>query len=106
MNIPNKTGNVWDTPSFRYYWPATAEVNNNMLAGKMTVVLPSLKNQVQSDLNGSSTVKNAFMSGKLDNVALPGANPEKYSASDVLIGMKLTRKFPLALFSVKNYDSF
>ena len=92
--------NVWMNPSFRYYWPATATLNKNM-----TVTLPSLKGQVQSDLNGSSTVKNAFMSGKLDNVALPGANPEKYSASDVLIGMKLTRKFPLALFSVKNYDS-
>ena len=99
-----KTPQGWATPSFRYYWPADATVANDNLTGKMLVTLPSLKNQQQNDLNGSSTVKYAFMSGKLDNVALPSANPEKYSASDVLIGMKLTRKFPLALFSVKNYD--
>ena len=89
-------------PSFRYVWPydvTPGTTANNPLY----VTLPAINAQNQTDLNGSSTVKYAFMSGAMDNVEVP-ANPEKYSASDVLIGMKIMRKFPLALYSVKNYD--
>lgn len=97
-----KNPTEWKTPSFRYTWPAGLTVVTDG-DSKLNVTLPSINAQEQSDLNGSSTVQYAFMSGKLDNVTVP-ANPEKHSASDVLIGMTVTRKFPLALFSVKNYD--
>lgn len=89
-------------PSFRYVWPNNVDVVTTD-ACRLKATLPAINAQDQTDLNGSSTVKYAFMSGKMDQVEVP-ANAEKYSASDVLIGMKIMRKFPLALYSVKNYD--
>lgn len=89
---------TWFTPSFRYVWPAGTSVTTGLVA-----TLPALNGQKQTDMNGASTIKYAFMSGKMDNVEIPA---DSASGSDVLIGLKLTRKFPLAVYSVKNYDDY
>lgn len=92
---------TWFNPSFRYVWPANTKVELD--ATDLVATLPALKDQKQTDMNGASTIKYAFMSGKMDNVVIPA---DSASGSDVLIGMKLTRKFPLAVYSVKNYDDY
>lgn len=90
---------VLNTPSFRYVWPSNITVSKS--ASDLVATLPAINAQDQTELKGSSTIKYAFMAGKLDNVAVPG---DYASGSDVLIGMSLNRKFPLAVFSIKNYD--
>ena len=87
-------------PSFRYVWPAatTVALDNNQLVA----TAPALNNQIQKELSGSSTIQFAMMSGKLDNVEVENENG---SASDMLVGLKLQRNFPLAVYSVKNYDT-
>lgn len=92
---------VWNKPSFRYVWPSGTNVTKEN--SDLVATLPALNDQVQTDMNGASTIKYAFMSGKLDNVELPN---DSASGADVLIGMKLNRKFPLAVYSVKNYDDY
>lgn len=89
----------WNTPSFRYVWPTGTTVTK--VTNDLVATLPAINAQDQAELTGSSTIKNAFMAGKLDKVAVPA---DYASGSDVLIGMKLNRKLPLAVFSVKNYD--
>lgn len=96
-----KDGNTWRTPSFRYVWPTTTTVELNG-STQLVATLPPINAQDQTELKGSSTIGYAFMAGKMDNVAVPA---DYASGSDVLIGMKLNRKLPLAVFSVKNYDS-
>lgn len=91
----------WNTPSFRYVWPTGTTVDVDATSNELVATLPAIATQDQKELTGSSTIGYAFMAGKLDKVTVPA---DYASGSDVLIGMELNRKLPLAVFSVKNYD--
>lgn len=98
---PVKDGEEWLAPEFAYVWPTATAVK--VVEHNLVATLPVLSTQDQTTIKGSSTIKNAFMTGtkKVDATQIK----DYTSGSDMLIDIKLERKMPLLGFFFKGYDA-